>query len=67
MNKRIDTSTRVFMAIVGASGSAKNELILKVLMGNNFYLNSESFYTVTKRCKLHSQIRCLLANYCENN
>ena len=67
MNKRIDTSTRIFMAIVGASGSGKNELIFEILMGNNFYLNSESFYTFTKRCNLHSQKKCLIANYCENN
>ena len=37
MNKVIDTSTRIFMAIVGPSGSGKIELILKVLMGNTFY------------------------------
>ena len=46
MNKVIDTSTRVFMAInpqdpgkpsVEPSGSGKTELIFKILMGNSFY------------------------------
>ena len=36
-NKIIDTSKRVFMAIVGPSGSGKRELIVKLLMGNTFY------------------------------
>ena len=37
MNKVIDTSKRIFMAIVGPSGSGQTELILKLLMGNTFY------------------------------
>ena len=37
MNKVIDTSTRVFKAIVRTSGSGKTELILKLLTGNTFY------------------------------
>ena len=37
MNKVNDTSTRVFMAIVGPSGSGKNELIFKLLTENSFY------------------------------
>ena len=37
MNKAIDTSTRVFMAIVGTSGPGKAELIFKISMGNTFY------------------------------
>ena len=39
MNKVIDTSTRVFMAIVGPSGSAKTDLIFIILMENTFYPN----------------------------
>ena len=37
MNKVIDTSTRLFWAIVGPSGSGKTELIFKLLKGKTFY------------------------------
>ena len=37
MNKIIDTSTRLFMAVVGTSGSGKTELISKLLIGRTFY------------------------------
>ena len=37
MNKVIDTSTRLFLAIVGPLGSGKTELIFKLLKGKTFY------------------------------
>ena len=37
MNKIIDTSTRLFMAVVGLSGLGKTELIFKLLKGETFY------------------------------
>ena len=37
MNKIIDTSTRLFMAVEGPSGSGKTELIFKLLTGRSFY------------------------------
>ena len=37
MNKIVDTSTRVFMAVVGPSESGKTELIFKLLKRKTFY------------------------------
>ena len=37
MNKIFDTSTRLFMTVVGLSGSGKTELIFKLLKGETFY------------------------------
>ena len=37
MNKVIDTSTRLFLATVGPSGSGTTELIFKLLKGKIFY------------------------------
>ena len=37
MNKIVDTSTRVFMAVVGPSGSGTKDLIFKLLKGKTFY------------------------------
>ena len=38
MNKIIDTSTRLFLAVVGPSVSGKTELIFNFLKGRTFYL-----------------------------
>ena len=38
MNKCIDTSIRLFMAVVRPSGSGKTELIFQFLNARNFYL-----------------------------
>ena len=43
MNKIVDTSTRVFMAVVGPSGSGKIELIFKLLKGKTFYPSFNPF------------------------
>ena len=51
MNKVIDTSTRVFMAIVGPSGYGKTELIFKFLMGNTFYPKIGTFLYLYKEIK----------------
>ena len=37
MNKIIFTTDRVFMALVGPSGTEKTQLIIKMLQGHTFY------------------------------
>ena len=44
MNKIIDTSTRLFMAVVGPSGSAKTKIYFKLLKGRTFLPNLEDCY-----------------------
>ena len=44
MNKIINTETRVFMALVGPSGSGKSQLIHKMLIGGTFYPKFEKTY-----------------------
>ena len=52
MNKVIDTSTRLFLAIVGPLGSGKTELIFKLLKEKHFIPNFKEPYTVTRRFSL---------------
>ena len=48
MNKIIDTSTRLFMAVVGPSGSGKPELIFKLMTGRSFFPKFERVFFFTK-------------------
>ena len=43
MNNVIETSTRLFMAVVGPSGPGKTELTFKLLKRNLFITNLEEF------------------------